>query len=165
MIWQAGEIRQPGPETTLAGYVGVLMVCRTARSVACHVLPFGFYLQTYSFLRWSRGDSNPWPPPCKGGTIPFWSFPGIAKSLQTRMFSCAMPFPSFQEIHSGCCTYGAFDRGTAGSSSDLSAVGDVGHASVRNGWHQRRQARAPKGEVAAKWKRLPIGVTKPLGKA
>jgi hypothetical protein len=63
----------------------------------------------------------------------------------------------------GCCTYGALDRGIAGSSSDLSAVGDVGHASVRNGRHQRRQARAPKGEVAAKWKLLPIGVTKPFG--
>ena len=27
---------------------------------------FTFYLQTCAFLEWSRGDSNPWPPPCKG---------------------------------------------------------------------------------------------------
>ena len=31
------------------------------------------------FSEWSRGDSNPWPPPCKGGTILCWAFPVFAK--------------------------------------------------------------------------------------
>ena len=41
-------------------------------------LPFGFSfsllfccLNSWSFpTKWRRGDSNPWPPPCKGGALP-----------------------------------------------------------------------------------------------
>jgi hypothetical protein len=55
------------------------MVLVLARPVAVHYLPSGFHLQIEGFLKWSRGDSNPWPPPCKGGAILCWIFPGIAK--------------------------------------------------------------------------------------
>jgi hypothetical protein len=29
-----------------------------------------FYLQTSIKREWTRGDSNPWPPPCEGGALP-----------------------------------------------------------------------------------------------
>jgi hypothetical protein len=29
-----------------------------------------FYLQNRTFSEWTRGDSNPWPPPCEGGALP-----------------------------------------------------------------------------------------------
>jgi hypothetical protein len=35
---------------------------------------------------WSRGDSNPWPPPCKSGTIHCKSFLELAKPLQKLNF-------------------------------------------------------------------------------
>ena len=82
-----------------------------------------------------------------------------------KRISALSLFLVVQASHSGCCTYGALDRGTADGSSDLSEVGDIGHASARKGWHRRRQDRTPKEKVAAKWKLLPKSVTKPLGKA
>ena len=30
----------------------------------------GFYLQIEGKRKWTRGDSNPWPPPCEGGALP-----------------------------------------------------------------------------------------------
>jgi hypothetical protein len=32
--------------------------------------PLSFYLQTTTKREWTRGDSNPWPPPCEGGALP-----------------------------------------------------------------------------------------------
>src|SRR5215218_1908737 len=29
-----------------------------------------FYPQTDTFSEWTRGDLNPWPPPCEGGALP-----------------------------------------------------------------------------------------------
>src|SRR5919107_5218414 len=43
----------------------------------------GFILQNAGFKEWSRWDSNPRPPPCKGGTMLCCIFPEYAKSLQT----------------------------------------------------------------------------------
>src|SRR5919106_4170145 len=30
----------------------------------------GFNLQIATKRKWTRGDSNPWPPPCEGGALP-----------------------------------------------------------------------------------------------
>ena len=30
----------------------------------------GFHLQIEGKRKWTRGDSNPWPPPCEGGALP-----------------------------------------------------------------------------------------------
>ncbi len=44
------------------------------------------YPQINVFLKRSRGDSNPWPPPCKGGATLCWSFLEFIKYLQTSAF-------------------------------------------------------------------------------
>src|SRR5215207_6907384 len=31
---------------------------------------FTFFLQIEATMGWTRGDSNPWPPPCEGGALP-----------------------------------------------------------------------------------------------
>jgi hypothetical protein len=50
------------------------------------VLSSMFYLQNVTFLEWSRGGSNPRPPPCKGGE-------GTSgASYRVREYSVFMPF-------------------------------------------------------------------------
>src|SRR5215211_8978267 len=46
----------------------------------------GFYLQIPEKKEWTRGDSNPWPPPCEGGEIVFQRFPELAKVLEIAAF-------------------------------------------------------------------------------
>ena len=59
----------------------------SASSQGAH-LWFVFYLQIVIKRKWSRGDSNPWPPPCKGGKIVFRKFLELAKCLQIAVFAC-----------------------------------------------------------------------------
>jgi hypothetical protein len=46
----------------------------------------GFYLQIEGKRKWTRGDSNPWPPPCEGGEIVCWRLLELAKLLQIEAF-------------------------------------------------------------------------------
>src|SRR5215211_4664206 len=46
-----------------------------------------FCLQNAIFSEWSRGDSNPCPPPCKSGVIVCWSVLEFAKHLQIAVFA------------------------------------------------------------------------------
>jgi hypothetical protein len=48
-------------------WVGVLLMYRMAKPVVDFSLHLVFCLQNGTFHKWSRGESNPWPPPCKGG--------------------------------------------------------------------------------------------------
>jgi hypothetical protein len=45
-----------------------------------------FNLQIATKSKWTRGDSNPWPPPCEGGTTVCCRFLGLAKPLQIQIF-------------------------------------------------------------------------------
>jgi hypothetical protein len=40
------------------------------RSVSYPFPLAAFYPQTDTFSGWTRGDLNPWPPPCEGGALP-----------------------------------------------------------------------------------------------
>jgi hypothetical protein len=42
------------------------------------------------FLEWSRGDSNPWPPPCKVRVLLSLVFVVVQKYLQTTQFASLM---------------------------------------------------------------------------
>ncbi len=46
----------------------------------------GYYLQIEGKREWTRGDLNPWPPPCEGAEIVFQTFPELAKCLQIEVF-------------------------------------------------------------------------------
>jgi hypothetical protein len=48
----------------------------------------GFYLQITTKRKWTRRDSNSWPPPCEGGEIAFHRFPELAKLLEMTAFLC-----------------------------------------------------------------------------
>ena len=45
-----------------------------------------FYLQNSMFREWSRGDSNPRPPPCKIRGLLSWTFAVVQKYLQIGRF-------------------------------------------------------------------------------
>jgi hypothetical protein len=45
-----------------------------------------FHLQIATKRKWTRGDSNPWPPPCEGGEILCQRFPELAKLLEMSVF-------------------------------------------------------------------------------
>ena len=60
--------------------VGAIIACRRL------LLIITFKLQIATKRKWTRGDSNPWPPPCEGGTILCWSLPELAKYLQIAIF-------------------------------------------------------------------------------
>jgi hypothetical protein len=45
-----------------------------------------FCLQNAIFSEWSRGDSNPCPPPCKSGKIDCQTFLELSKQLQMSAF-------------------------------------------------------------------------------
>ena len=49
----------------------------------------GFYLQIEGKRKWTRRDSNSWPPPCEGG-LKVSSFPGASKPpyLSLILASC-----------------------------------------------------------------------------
>jgi hypothetical protein len=46
----------------------------------------GFYLQIEGKSKWTRRDSNSWPPPCEGGPKVCRAFQARAKSLQIAVF-------------------------------------------------------------------------------
>src|SRR5215213_1489070 len=51
--------------------------------------------------KWTRRDSNSWPPPCEGGELVFQRFLEIAKCLQITAFlrSClSQPFRRFTRV-------------------------------------------------------------------
>jgi hypothetical protein len=56
------------------------------RLVAGLFMPFAFILQNSVLLKWSRGDSNPWPPPCKVRDLSSRSFAIVQKILQNGGF-------------------------------------------------------------------------------
>ena len=79
------------------------MLADSWRTELLNLLPtppirFEFYLQIDIFLKWSRGGSNPRPPPCKVRTLSSWTFALVQKYLQNRTFtsddirSCSLLF-------------------------------------------------------------------------
>ncbi len=50
--------------------------------ISTPILPLTFYLQIGIKSEWTRGDSDPWSPPCEGGKIVargFWSVQNTCK--------------------------------------------------------------------------------------
>src|SRR4028119_1105318 len=62
------------------------MMFRKITPVIAPFLSITFYLQNATFLKWSRGDSNPWPPPCKVRDPSSRSFALVQKILQNGGF-------------------------------------------------------------------------------
>jgi hypothetical protein len=74
--------------------------CRTAASDGlgpCSLFLW-FCLQIAMKRKWTRGDSNPWPPPCEGGLGLSPSFADVLKSaclsqiVEPRVCSCSSTF-------------------------------------------------------------------------
>jgi hypothetical protein len=74
-----------------------------------HLLRFVFCLQNSILLEWSRGDSNPWPPPCKGGNVVRQKVLEPAKFLQMKIFSWGYFALVFRRFTWVAAQYGAQD--------------------------------------------------------
>jgi hypothetical protein len=62
------------------------LLYQSPRSCRRLLLLFSFHLQIRGKIEWTRGDSNPWPPPCEGGLIDCWAILACAKYLQIIVF-------------------------------------------------------------------------------
>ncbi len=57
--------------TPLSHAIASARLCQRDReNTSALLLVLGFSTQASGSWEWTRGDSNPWPPPCEGGALP-----------------------------------------------------------------------------------------------